>query len=89
MNIMKSTVLDCAHCTICSLRVNTTLFQDPAVSLHAHGPHLMVFSRSWYVGMAFGASSIIPLSNQIPNGDFSVNPDDSIAYVMLAVFKFY
>jgi hypothetical protein len=50
---------------------------------------LMVFLRSWYVGMAFGASLIIPLSDQIQNGDFGVDPDSSIAYVMLAVFKFY
>jgi hypothetical protein len=50
---------------------------------------LMVFLRSWYVGMAFGASSIIPLSDQILNGDFGVNPNSSIAYVVLAVFKFY
>jgi hypothetical protein len=34
----------------------------------------MVFLVSWYVRVAFGASSIIPLSNQIPNGDFGVNP---------------
>jgi hypothetical protein len=88
MNIMKSTVPDCAHRAICSLRVNTTPFQDPAVSWHAHGPCLMVFLSSWYVGMALGASSIILLSDQIPNGDFGVNPDDSIAYVV-AVFKFY
>jgi hypothetical protein len=37
----------------------------------------------------FGASSIIVLSDQIPNGDFGVNPDGLIAYVVLAVFKFY
>jgi hypothetical protein len=49
----------------------------------------MVFLRSWYVRMAFGASLIILLSNQIPNGDFGVNPDSLIAYVVLAVFKFY
>jgi hypothetical protein len=65
MNIMKSTMPDCAHCAICSLQVNTTPFQDPAISWHAHRPCLMVFLRSWYVGMAFGASSIILLSNQI------------------------
>jgi hypothetical protein len=46
---------------------------------------LMVFLRSWYVRMAFRASSIIPLSNQIPNGDFGVDPDSLIAYVVLAV----
>jgi hypothetical protein len=34
----------------------------------------MVFLVSWYVWMAFGASSIILLSDQIPNGDFSVDP---------------
>jgi hypothetical protein len=89
MNIMKSMAPDCAHHTICSLQVNTTQFQDPAVSWHAHRLCLMVFLRSWYVRMAFGASSIIPLSDQIPNGDFSVNPNNSITYVMLAVFKFY
>jgi hypothetical protein len=50
---------------------------------------LVVFFRSWYVGMAFGASLIILLSDQIPNGDFSVNPDGLIVYVVLAVFKFY
>jgi hypothetical protein len=43
MNIMKSTAPDHAHCTICSLWVDTTPFQDPAVSWHAHGPCLMVF----------------------------------------------
>jgi hypothetical protein len=80
---------DRAHRAIYSLWVNTTLFQDPAVSWHAHGPCLMVFLRSWYVGMAFGASSIILLSHQIPNGDFGVSPNSSIVYVMLAVFKFY
>jgi hypothetical protein len=89
MNIMKSTMLDCARCAICSLRVDTTPFQDPAISWHAHGLCLMVFLRSWYVGMAFGAPSIILLSNKIPNGDFGVNPDGSIVYVVLAVFKFY
>jgi hypothetical protein len=87
MNIMKSTALDHAHRAICSLWVDTTLFQDPAVSWHAHRPCLMVFLRPWYVGMALGAFSIILLSNQIPNGDFGVNPDDPIAYVMLTVFK--
>jgi hypothetical protein len=89
MNIMKSTTLDCAHCTICSLWVDTTPFQDPAISWHVHRLWLMVFLSSWYVRMAFGASSIILLSDQIPNGDFSINPDSSIAYVVLAVFKFY
>jgi hypothetical protein len=89
MNIMKSTALDHAHCAICSLRVDTTPFQDPAISWHAHGPRLMVFLRPWYVGMAFGASSIILLSDQIQDGDFGVNPDNSIVYVVLAVFKFY
>jgi hypothetical protein len=86
---MKSTAPDCTHRAICSLWVDTTPFQDPAISWHAHGPRLMVFLRSWYVRMAFGASLIIPLSDQILNGDFGVNPDDSIAYVVLAVFKFY
>jgi hypothetical protein len=81
--------LGCAHCAICSLQVNTTLFQDPAMSGHVHSLWLMAFLSSWYVGMAFGASSIIPLSNQFPNGDFSINPDVSIMYVVLAVFKFY
>jgi hypothetical protein len=38
MNIMKSTAPDHAHCAICSPWVGTTLFQDPAVSWHAHGP---------------------------------------------------
>jgi hypothetical protein len=89
MNIMKSTAPDRAHRSICSLQVNTTLFQDIAVSWHAHGPCLMVFLRCWYVGMAFGASSIIPLSDQIPNGDFGINSNGSIMYVVLAVFKFY
>jgi hypothetical protein len=82
MNIMKSMAPDCAHCAICSPQVGTTPFQDPAVSWHAHGPR-------FNVGMAFGASLIIPLSDQIPNGDFGVNPNGSIAYVVLAVFKFY
>jgi hypothetical protein len=49
----------------------------------------MVFLSSWYVKTAFGASSIILLSNQIPNGDFGVDPEVSIVYVMLTVFKFY
>jgi hypothetical protein len=89
MNIMKSTTPDHAHRAICSLWVDTTPFQDPAVSWHAHGLRLMVFLRSWYVGMAFRASYIILLSNQIPNGDFSVNPNGSIVYVVLTVFKFY
>jgi hypothetical protein len=89
MNIMKSMTPGCVHCAICALRVNTTLFQDPAVSGHVHRPWLMVFLSSWYVGMAFGAASVIPLSDQIPNGDFGVNPDSSITYVVLAVFKFY
>jgi hypothetical protein len=86
MNIMKNTMLDRVHRTICSLRVDTTLFQEPAISWHVHRPCLMAFLSSWYVRMAFGASSIIPLSDQIPNGDFGVNPDGSIAYVVLAVF---
>jgi hypothetical protein len=89
MNIMKNTTPDRAHHAICSLRVDTTPFQDPAISWHAHRLCLMAFLRSWYVGMAFGASLSIPLSNQIPNGDFGVNPDGSIVYVVLAVFKFY
>jgi hypothetical protein len=89
MNIMKSTTPGCVHRAICALRVNTTLFQDPAGSGHVHRPWLMVFLSSWYVGMAFGVSSIIPLSNHFQNGDFSVNPNISIMYVMLAVFKFY
>jgi hypothetical protein len=89
MNIMKNMMLDCAHCAICSLWVDTTLFQDPAVSWHAHRPCLMVFLSSWYVRMAFGASSIILLSDQIPNGDFGVNSNSSIVYVILTVFKFY
>jgi hypothetical protein len=89
MNIMKSMTMDCAHCAICSLWVSTTLFQDPAISWHVHRLWLMVFLSSWYVRMAFRASLIIPLSDQIPNGDFSVNPDILIVYVMLADFKFY
>jgi hypothetical protein len=86
---MKSTAPDHGHHAICSLWVDTTSFQDPAVSCHAHRLRLMVFLRFWYVGMPFRASLIILLSNQIPNGDFGVNPDGSIVYVMLAVFKFY
>jgi hypothetical protein len=86
---MKSTAPDRAHHAICSPRVGTTPFQDPAVSWHAHRPHFNGLLEAWYVGMAFGASSIIPLSDQIPNGDFGVNPDGSIVYVVLAVFKFY
>jgi hypothetical protein len=35
---MISTTLDHVHCAICSPRVGTTPFQDPAVSWHAHGP---------------------------------------------------
>jgi hypothetical protein len=52
----------------------------------------MVFLSPWYVKMAFGASLIIPLCDQNPNGAFGVNPEvilGFIVYVMLAVFKFY
>jgi hypothetical protein len=49
----------------------------------------MAFLSSWYVGMALRASLIILLSDQIPNGDFGVDPNILIAYVVLAVFKFY
>jgi hypothetical protein len=86
---MKNTTPGHVDCAICSLWVDTTLFQDPAVSWHVHGPWLMVFLSSWYVRMAFRASSIIPLSDQFPSGDFGINPDVLIVYVVLAVFKFY
>jgi hypothetical protein len=70
---MINTIPDRAYDTICPPRVDITLFQDPTVSWHVLGLYFMVFLVSWYVWMAFGASSIIPLSNQFPNGDFGIN----------------